>query len=81
MPRIGVLHTAQVHVRTFEGLVRDADESASCVHRVEPGLLDRVRRSGPTVNVEEATLACLEQLADAGVDVIVCTCSLPRRGA
>ncbi len=75
MPRIGFLHTAQVHVPTFEALVGDADDSSSCAHRVEPDLLVQVRRNGPTADVEEATLAVLHQLADNGVDVIVCTCS------
>jgi hypothetical protein len=75
MPQVGFLHTAQVHVSTFEGLVRDIDDSTACLHSVEPDLLDQVRRSGPTVEVEEATLVALEQLAVDGAGVIVCTCS------
>lgn len=75
MPRIGFLHTAQVHVETFEALVRDADASSSCVHRVAPDLLDQARENGPTPDVEDATLAALRRLADDDVDVVVCTCS------
>jgi hypothetical protein len=75
MPQVGFLHTAQVHVSTFEGLVRDIDDSTACLHSVEPDLLDQVRRSGPTVEVKEATLVALEQLAVDGAGVIVCTCS------
>ncbi|MFN8194110.1 MAG: aspartate/glutamate racemase family protein [Nocardioidaceae bacterium] len=75
MPRVGFLHTAGPHVRTFAALVEEADASATCVHRVEPDLLDRARRDGSTDVVETATLEALERLADDGVDVLVCTCS------
>jgi hypothetical protein len=75
VPRIGFLHTAQVHVPTFEGLVRAADDDPSCVHLVDADLLVQVRENGPTPDVAEATRAGLRQLADNGVDVIVCTCS------
>jgi len=61
MPQVGFLHTAHVHVSTFEGLVRDIDDGTACLHSVEPDLLDQVRRSGPTVEVEEATLWTLQR--------------------
>lgn len=75
MPPIGFLHTAQVHVATFDRLVRDANDSATCVHCVEPALLDQVRKNGPTAEVEEATYVALEHLVDQGASAIICTCS------
>lgn len=75
MPRIGFLHTAQVHVGTFEALVREADDGSSCAHLVEPDLLARMREEGSHADVEEATLIGLQHLVDDGADVVVCTCS------
>ncbi|MGN6576087.1 MAG: aspartate/glutamate racemase family protein [Nocardioides sp.] len=75
MPPIGFLHTAQVHVPTFEAIVRDAGSSAPCLHLVDPNLLAEIRSRGRTASVEEATLSALERLADNGATVIVCTCS------
>jgi Asp/Glu/hydantoin racemase len=75
VPRIGFLHTAQVHVATFEALVRATESDSSCVHLVEPDLLVQARRNIPRVDVEDATLAGLRHLADDGAEIIVCTCS------
>lgn len=75
MPRIGFLHTAGVHVATFEGLVRAADADVACVHEVEPDLLERARRDGPTTEIAASILAMLERLVAQGTDVVVCTCS------
>ncbi len=72
MSRVGFLHTAEVHVATFDALVGDAAET---VHVVEPDLLERARREGPTPTVASGVRAALAELAGAGADVVVCTCS------
>jgi Asp/Glu/hydantoin racemase len=75
MLRIGFLHTAEAHVATFEGLARGVGDGPSCLHAVEPALLDMVRRGGSTAEVQGATLTALERLAAGGASVVVCTCS------
>ncbi|WP_185995708.1 aspartate/glutamate racemase family protein [Nocardioides campestrisoli] len=75
MPRLGFLHTAQVHVATFEALVRAVDVGSTAGHLVDPDLLTRARTEGPTADVEAATLQLLRRLVDEGADVVVCTCS------
>jgi hypothetical protein len=69
---IGFLHTSQVHVATFDGLV---GASARVVHVVEPDLLDRARREGLVPSVEAGVRAALVDLVSRGAAVIVCTCS------
>ncbi|WP_110182731.1 aspartate/glutamate racemase family protein [Nocardioides solisilvae] len=75
MPRLGFLHTAEVHVATFEALVREVDPGSSAAHLVEPDLLARARGEGPSPGVAAATLALVRRLVDDGADVVVCTCS------
>ena len=72
MSRLGFLHTAQVHVATFDALVGDA---ATTVHAVEPDLLERARREGPTPGLRAAVRAALVGLVDDGATAVVCTCS------
>lgn len=72
MSKVGFLHTAEVHVGTFDALVGAA---ATTVHVVEPVLLERARRDGPTRDVESGVRAALAGLAEAGAVVVVCTCS------
>ncbi|WP_300681577.1 aspartate/glutamate racemase family protein [Nocardioides sp.] len=74
-PRIGFLHTAQVHVETFEALLPDA---AAALHRVQPELLARAQQ--PLSAAERAALGvdvreALTALEADGADVVVCTCS------
>jgi Asp/Glu/hydantoin racemase len=72
MPSLGFLHTAEVHVDTFDALVGRA---ATTMHVVEPDLLDRARREGLTPAVESGVRSALAELGARGADVIVCTCS------
>jgi hypothetical protein len=67
---IGFLHTAEVHVATFRGLVADLAPGWRDRHVVDPGLLADARAGIP---VEERVRVRLGELA--GADVIVCTCS------
>lgn len=73
MGAIGFLHTAQVHVATFDALT--AGRGVEARHVVEPDLLDRARRDGPTEEIAADVRAALAALVDAGADVVVCTCS------
>lgn len=72
MSKVGFLHTAQVHVATFDALVAGRAEVA---HVVEPELLERARREGLTPTVESGVRSVLAELASSGADVVVCTCS------
>ena len=67
--RIAFLHTADVHVATFDALL---PAHVTATHRVRPDLLDRARADG-LASVAEETLAELDALA--GADAVICTCS------
>jgi hypothetical protein len=70
MSRVGFLHTAEVHVATFDALVGRAAETT---HVVAPSLLDLARASGPSADVEAGVRSALTELVDDGAAVIVCT--------
>ncbi|WP_436524195.1 hypothetical protein [Actinoplanes sp. HUAS TT8] len=70
MSTIGFLHTAEVHVATFRGLVASLAPGWRDEHVVDPSLLADARAGIP---VEERVRARLAELG--GADVIVCTCS------
>jgi Asp/Glu/Hydantoin racemase len=74
MPTIGFLHTAEVHVATFRGLVREAALDARDVHVVDPGLLAEARELGIGDGLRERIAEHLRVLAREA-DAIVCTCS------
>jgi hypothetical protein len=71
----GFLHTAQVHVATFEDLSREHLPGASTVHRVDPDALELARREGTAESVRAVISAHLVELRDAGCEVVLCTCS------
>jgi Asp/Glu/hydantoin racemase len=69
---IGFLHTAEVHVATFRGLFAElAPPGLDDLHLVDSSLLADARRTGSAPGLG----ARLEELAGAGADLIVCTCS------
>jgi Asp/Glu/hydantoin racemase len=72
---IGFLHTADVHVPTFRALRAELAPGWADVHVVEPDLLTTARATGITADLAARVDARLHELADAGADVIVCTCS------
>ena len=76
MPTIGFLHTADVHVATFDRLVAERAPGATTVHEVRADLLETARRHGladPAIGTGIAqSVGALER---GGADVIVCTCS------
>jgi hypothetical protein len=69
---IGFLHTAEVHVATFRGLFAElAPPGLDDLHLVDESLLADARRTGTAPGLP----ARLSELAAAGADLIVCTCS------
>lgn len=70
--KISFLHTAQVHVDTFDALVDALAPDAICAHHVAPNLLIRAQTHG-LENVADETTGILSDLA--GADAVVCTCS------
>lgn len=71
---IGYLHTSDAHVPTFTTLT--AAYGVPSVHRVDPDLLETVRRVGPDdADLARRTRAAVETLVRDGVDVVVSTCS------
>ena len=70
--RIALLHTADVHVATFDQIFADLGIDVVLDHHVHPDLLDRARRGGldsvrSEVQTTLMTLAC--------ADAVLCTCS------
>lgn len=70
------LHTAPVHIATFDGL-RDRFASDLAIrHVVREDLLERaIAQGGVTPAVEAAVLAALSELATGDAQILVCTCS------
>jgi hypothetical protein len=73
--RVGFLHTAEVHVRTFEALSREYLPSTFTVHRVDPEALELARQDGTAEGVRAVVAAHLAELRGAGCEVVLCTCS------
>ncbi|WP_216609995.1 aspartate/glutamate racemase family protein [Cellulosimicrobium protaetiae] len=69
---IGFLHTADVHVATFGGLVDVVAPGEGHVHRADVSLLADARAGVP---VGERVRAHVDALVAAGASVVVCTCS------
>ncbi|MEP3348255.1 hypothetical protein [Litoreibacter sp.] len=70
--RIAFLHTADVHVATFEQIFNDLGNSAQLDHHVDASLLERARREG----IEAVRADVEERLSDLNAaDVVLCTCS------
>jgi hypothetical protein len=72
---VGFLHTAEVHVATFEDLSREHLPNASTVHRVDPDALELARQEGTAPSVRAVVAAHLAELRAAGCEVVLCTCS------
>jgi hypothetical protein len=73
---LGFLHSAQVHVETFDVLSRAADASVPLCHVVRADLFARVLADGEvTDDVITAVHAAIQALVDRGARVVVCTCS------
>ncbi|MEU4562221.1 hypothetical protein AB0F72_27880 [Actinoplanes sp. NPDC023936] len=75
MPTIGFLHTADVHVETFERLTAELAPGWVTRHLVDESLLADARVGGVTPEITERVRKRLAELESAGTDVILCTCS------
>ncbi len=76
MPTIGFLHTADVHVATFDRLVAERAPDATTLHEVRADLLDAARRNGRAdPAIATGITDSIDALERRGADVIVCTCS------
>lgn len=72
---VGFLHTAQVHVATFETLALALMPSAQTVHRVDPGALELATLEGRGEQVHAVVASHIAELREAGCEIILCTCS------
>jgi aspartate/glutamate racemase len=72
---VAFLHTADVHVFTFSGLLSEVARGAMDVHLVDAELLSDARRHGLDADIEARVLAHLRELAVREPGAIVCTCS------
>lgn len=74
-PTIGFLHTSEVHVPVFDALLAGLDPDATAVTTVDPDLLVRACAGTGPEDLTAAVRSALSDLADAGAQVVVCTCS------
>jgi hypothetical protein len=72
---VGFLHTAEVHVATFEGLARELMPAAATVHRVDHEALEVARQDGTAEGVRAVVAAHLAALRGDGCGIVLCTCS------
>lgn len=70
--RIAFLHTADVHVATFDQIFDDIGAHVQLDHHVDASLLDRARRDGIEA-VRADVVSLLARLSEA--DAVLCTCS------
>jgi hypothetical protein len=70
--RISFLHTAQVHVDTFNAIFKTLDASVELHHHVAPELLANARAHGVDA-VRAETIDILNDLTTA--NAVICTCS------
>lgn len=75
MATVGFLHTAQVHVPTFDRLLDELAPGVTAVHAVAPDLLAHARDHGVDADVEEGVAAGIADLVGRGAELVVCTCS------
>lgn len=75
MPRLAFLHTADVHVATFEGLARSRAPGLETRHIVEAGLLADALAEGGISSSLAARIGDAVRGAARGADAVLCTCS------
>lgn len=73
-PLIGLLHTAQIHVDTFDRLLSQHAARIELEHTVRPDWLERARSEGLSQGLHAEVAGHLEA-ASAHAAVVVCTCS------
>jgi hypothetical protein len=75
-PDIAFLHTAVVHIETFNALGAELAPELRLGHAVREDLLSAAEKAGlVTPAIDLKTQEALTALADQGAKVVVCTCS------
>ncbi|MCA9642537.1 MAG: hypothetical protein KC492_17680 [Myxococcales bacterium] len=75
-PELTFLHTAEVHVATFNAVLRELGAREPARHAVHPELLQQARSLGVRhADVAQSVTARIHSLASDGARFIVCTCS------
>ncbi|MEE2981111.1 MAG: hypothetical protein VYA71_06145 [Pseudomonadota bacterium] len=74
MTRIAFLHTADVHIRTFDDLLADLAPNVSPSHTVRAGWLAEARETGMTSDLRARVRGLLAEAVEAA-DGVLCTCS------
>ncbi|MBM7844666.1 hypothetical protein [Herpetosiphon giganteus] len=72
---LGFIHTAAVHVATFDQLIVEIAPSCAVEHVVVPALLEQARHEGLTPDIEHQLRQIIDQLQAQGMQQILCTCS------
>lgn len=72
---IAFLHTADVHIPTFQKLVESIDASIRVRHDVYVKLLSDAVAHGLTTKLGDQVNEAMTLAADTGAKVVVCTCS------
>ena len=74
--RLGFLHTAEMHVATFDGLLAERDAPPRVMHAVREDLLQQAIDDGEVgVELTHEVLAAVQSLRQKGAELVVCTCS------
>ncbi|BCE00181.1 hypothetical protein [Marinicellulosiphila megalodicopiae] len=72
---IAFLHTAEVHISTFQSLVESLNHTISVRHDVQPNLLKEAIEHGLTEKLKNDVNRTMQLAANTGAQVVVCTCS------
>lgn len=75
MPRLAFLHTSPVHIPTFDRLLAEMAPEVQASHRVAEDLLRDARASGITTELMARVTVALREVAAAGAEAVLCTCS------
>jgi len=71
---VSFLHTADVHVQTFNAVFGELDAEVALKHAVHPEWLEEARREGLTADLSSRVSSLLSQQA-ATSQAVICTCS------
>ncbi|MDG2303404.1 MAG: hypothetical protein P8R42_01925 [Candidatus Binatia bacterium] len=74
LPRIAFLHTAKIHIETFDRLLAEHVGQVELQHTVRPDWLERAQREGLSGDLRTAVSRHLEEMSTHAA-VVVCTCS------
>lgn len=72
---IAFLHTGDVHVPTFQGLVDKLSPSLRVHHEVDESLLNDAIAHGMSESLEERIRNAMKKAGNSGAPMVVCTCS------